>query len=162
MNISTRIVVGGAIVGMVLVIFLHNPTGGYDGQHTSNPDTIGAQQWHVARPGCATGSLELWHSLTEQAFTTVANLQQEPSSSALVAKAEAVAEKRRQLSGCVSTIITPTPDTENPFTDWRSRTPVVYWFAPVANVLWSAAAVFVISIVAMFVVAWPPRTKRAG
>jgi hypothetical protein len=158
----TRIVIGSAIVGIVLVIFFHNPTGGYDGQYTSNPDTVGAQQWNAARPGCAAGSLELWHSLTEQAFTTVANLQREPNSPTLLAKAEAVAEKRRRLNDCVSTIVTPTPDTENPFTDWRSRTPVIYWFAPVANVLWSIAAVLVIAIVALFVVAWPSRTARAG
>ena len=162
MNSNAKKVVGAALTGLIAVVFLHNPTGGYEGQQTSQPDQIGPQTWDSKRPECANSSLEAWRVLLDQQFNAITNMQRNSSSPELLALAHTANEKVRILRKCVGIVITPMPATDNDFVDWRSRTPIVYWFAPVANVLWAIAGVIAIALVGLFSFASHARPKLDG
>ena len=162
MNPKTKLIVGAALASVIAVVFLHNPTGGYEGQHTSQPDQIGPQTWDSKRPECASSSLETWRILLDQQFKAITNMQRNPGSSEFLALAQAANEKVSLLKECVGIVITPMPATDNDFVEWRSRSTIVYWFAPVANVLWAILCILAIALVGFFAFALPARPKRDG
>lgn len=137
MNSIQRITLAAGALGAIAIVFLHNPTTGYDGQLTFYPDTRGPQEWHSERKECAADSLESFNRLSEQAFHALAEWQANPTSTVLQAKAESLVLRKQKLWGCISTQAIPVAASENSVFDWRSKEPVVRWFGSLANVAWS-------------------------
>ena len=119
-NKSQRIILATSALLAVIVLFLHNPTGGYLLEETR----MGSRYLEKSLPGCNSVRLEE----LIQAIQRLSN-------------AEAL-EKDKLAQLCFPSEAVEYQVTL-PFSDWRSKAAVLPWLSSVANALWSLIAILI-------------------
>lgn len=138
LNGTQRVGFGAALMLLLLMLFIHNPTAGYEWQRTN---TVSVSAPMTAE--CAMGSD------TQKRFAEI--MQEAVRTKRYAGMIARDAAEWKHISDACLPWTTRTEVETLPFSEWRSQEALVLWFSSILNTLWAMIATIVAGVIWIWV-----------